>query len=371
MYKLLYPSRDATIYEKYPERNTGIDQILELTKFAVNEAVDDIVDEYRVWENNYNSRILLYFDVTSIKDAITAGTIDTGSAKYILTLNTTEAFSLPTDYTLYAYPLSLAWVNGNGNLHDTPQITNGVSWKYCTSEYDGTEWNPDSGSMLWSTVSGGGTWNSSYFGSQSFSLESPDVAMDITPIVNAWVNDVIPNYGLIVKHSNASETSSDILGSLKFFGRETHTIYLPKIQILWDSSTGYTGSFSTKTQVDFDYIISVRNLKSHYRVGETAKVRLGVRDQYPARTYSTSAISLVEKRLPDTAFYSIVDYVTGLEMVPFDDPGTAIQMDNSGHYINIDTTNFLPTRYYKILFKIITDSGTNIVDNNITFRVES
>ena len=34
MYYHIFTDRDATIYEKYPERNTGIDQILQLSKVA-------------------------------------------------------------------------------------------------------------------------------------------------------------------------------------------------------------------------------------------------------------------------------------------------------------------------------------------------
>ena len=34
MYYHIFTDRDATIYEKYPERNTGIDEILQLSKVA-------------------------------------------------------------------------------------------------------------------------------------------------------------------------------------------------------------------------------------------------------------------------------------------------------------------------------------------------
>ena len=34
MYRIFYAERDTTIYERYPKQNTGIDQILELTKLA-------------------------------------------------------------------------------------------------------------------------------------------------------------------------------------------------------------------------------------------------------------------------------------------------------------------------------------------------
>ena len=42
MYKILYPKKDATLYERYPDRNTSIDQILELTKLTIGESVVNV-----------------------------------------------------------------------------------------------------------------------------------------------------------------------------------------------------------------------------------------------------------------------------------------------------------------------------------------
>jgi hypothetical protein len=39
MYKTLYPITDATLYSMYPDKNTGLDQILELGKIAIGEPV--------------------------------------------------------------------------------------------------------------------------------------------------------------------------------------------------------------------------------------------------------------------------------------------------------------------------------------------
>ena len=66
MYKIIYPDVDSTIYEKYPDRNTSIDQIIELTKYTVGERKDDVIDPTSAWESNYNSRILIKFDVAEI-----------------------------------------------------------------------------------------------------------------------------------------------------------------------------------------------------------------------------------------------------------------------------------------------------------------
>ena len=58
-----YPTKDATIYENDPERNTGMDQILEIIKVPAS-ASSGIVT------GSYNSRILLDFDYTAISSSI-------------------------------------------------------------------------------------------------------------------------------------------------------------------------------------------------------------------------------------------------------------------------------------------------------------
>ena len=43
MYRLYYAERDTTLYEQYPDQNTGIDQILELTKIASGSKLNGLI----------------------------------------------------------------------------------------------------------------------------------------------------------------------------------------------------------------------------------------------------------------------------------------------------------------------------------------
>jgi len=364
MYKILYPRRDSTIYEKNPNRNTGIDEILELTKFTVGEPYDDVIDENASWDRNFNSRILLDFDVSDLTN------IDTSSAQYYLSMMSTESEALPVEYTMEARPLSENWTNGNGHYNSDPEVRNGVSWHFVDSEQDQTLWDTGSGVVEYASVTGGGSWNSLYYASQSFSYDTPDVLMDVSPIVSQWISGSIPNYGFLIKHTAEAETSDETYGTVKFFGKDTHTIYLPTLKVFWDSGDVYTGSFINNTEITNDYVIYMRNLRNKYTEGENVKLRIGVRDMFPTRTYVTSATPNTQLKLPATSYFSIVDYVTNTEIVPFNTIGTKIDTDDIGHYIKLDLTNFLPTRYYKILFKIILDGDTHIIDNNFNFRIE-
>jgi hypothetical protein len=372
MYKIIYPKRDTTIYEKHPERNSGVDQIIEITKFAPGESYLDVTDQYAAWDTPYNSRILIDFDLTDLKRAISNGNIDTGSAKYYMNLKASEAVSLNTEYTLYAYPIAESWINGNGGHDDSPEITNGASWRYRTSKFQRNEWNSSSYTHDYATEKGGGNWHSQYAASQSFSLESPDVRMNITNIVNAWLNNTIPNNGLILKHTSSAESDSAIYGSLKFFSRESHTIYVPKIEVYWNSYETFTGVFASKTTLPESSTIYIKNLKSKYRVNEKTRLRIAIRDNYVAKSYTKTLRDITQYKFPSTTYYSIVDSITDIPIVHFDDVGTKVEMDADGHYVNIDLTNFMPVRYYKILFKIV-DSNKDterIIDNDFNFRVE-
>ncbi len=358
MFKILHPQKDATIYEKHPERNTGIDQILELTKYTLGEYAPDADSVYTQWESTFNSRMLLKFPTSDI----------TSMHKCYLTLSAIDSESLPINYTLYAYPLVEDWSNGNGNYNDFPEITNGVSWTYKTGLLNDATWSVNLSSSHWTSVTGGGSWNSNYVASQSFDYSTPDIRMDVTNIVSAWSSSAIPNYGLIIKYSNSDESSSDSFGSIKYFSRDTHTIYLPKLEVHISSSV-YSGSFVSNTSlVDSPFVIYISNLRD-YNTSERARLRIHARDKFPTQTYSTSSVYLTEKRLPATTYYKIIDHESDNDFISYNTVGTKIDTDDTGHYIDLDFTNFLPERYYRLQFKVDNTYEDIIIDNGFLFKI--
>lgn len=367
MYYSIYPQYDATIYEKHPERNTGVDQILELRKIAINS--EDPEGGY--WSSTFNSRILIKFNLSEISASIVSGDIPT-NAKYYLSMFLATGNDLPVDYTIYAYPVSESWTNGNGNYGDFPETKQGVSWKYRTGYPELLKWSSGSNvDKSFQSTEGGGSWytGSGYEASQSFNYIQPDLRMNITDIVNKWLTNNITNNGLIIKRSNTDESGSSVFGSLKYFSKDTHTIYLPKLEILWDDSNlSGTGSF---TQVGENYIFSPTNIKPFYLESSRAKIRFRARDKYPVRTYATSSNYIQNKRLPTSSFYSVRDYVTGETIIPFDSNYTKVSCDNQGNYINLRMNAFLPERYYELVFKVETEGGNVVeyLDNKYLFKV--
>ena len=350
---LIFPALDATIYEYFPNRNTGIDPILELNKYTSGSSGPN----GDIFTSNYNSRILIKFNLNTISQSIASG--DIINPKYYLNLSAIDSNDLPIEYTLYAYPVSESWVNGNGNFNDSPQITTGVSWNYRSGVEIGDNWNIP-----------GGTWysGSGYEASQSFSYSSPDIRMDITDIVNLWISGSIPNNGLILKRSYEDENSSAIFGELKFFGKDTHTIFVPKLETLWqDVDLSGTGSVS---EIEDDrYVVYINNIRSTYQAGSRAKLRIGVRPEFPTLTYATSSNYLTNYRLPISSSYAIKDTVTDTYIVNFDDTYTQLSCDDDGNFFNIRLNGFLPERYYTILIKSIHSDQTLIHDNGYFFNV--
>lgn len=357
MYKLLFPTKDTTIYQRHPDRNTGVDQILELTKITSGSAVDDLVGKYEYWGETLNSRILIDFDISAISSSIVAGAIT--NPQFYLNMRATEAVSLPITYTLMAHAVSGSWVNGTGYYNNNFEVTNGASWNY----KDGT-----TSATSWSTLGGDFYTASLYSASQSFNFENPDVRMNVTSIVRQWLSGSIPQHGMIIKHTNLTETGSDVVGSIKFFSKETHTIYVPRLEVIWENvDVSGTGSISVVS--GDEYVLYIKNLKESYSEGEIAKMRVGVRPAYPTQSYATTNAYLNTYRLPSSSLYSVRDVVTNEEIIPFHANGTQVNCDSNGNYITIDMNTFLPVRYYKIIFKVMNDGEIRYIDNNFAFKV--
>ena len=380
-------NRDTTLYEATESLNAGIDEVLELQKIVSASNTS----------NTYNSRILIDFDLTEISKSVAAGLITSypsqATPKYMLNLYTVRASSIDYQYGIEAFPVSQSWLMGRGRRID--KIANGslshnsegASWKFRDGEkYVGTQWS--SGSQLseastgsYSTTVGGGHW---FVGtgsaSQSFNYEQTDVRLNVTDIVNNWFSGVYPQNGFIVLRSGSQE-AGDVdeerngkpYGSLQFFSTDTHTVYQPKLEVIWREDL-VSSNLSILDTTKTESIVDVRNLKNTYERNSREQFRLVVREKFPAKTYDTVSAALTNNRLPSASFYSVRDYVTDEVVIPFDNPGTRLSADNSGNYFNLWMDQFYPNRRYKFVFKAVGGdyeypTSQSIFDNDYIFKV--
>jgi hypothetical protein len=351
-YYFLTASKDASVYLQQPNQNTGLDEILEISKVYYGN-IKDI------------ARSIIKFDVGFLSASISNGSIELGSANLIL--RETESEEIPLEYTIYANPLSGSWEMGIGTRFDNVS-TAGVTWNYREGDTKqewlennlnvGTDANPNNGT--------GGTWWSGWSGTQSYSYQTADINMDVKSILRAWMSSSIPNDGFLLRYSDVFENNTEDYGILKFFSKETHTIYQPKISIGWDDQIFTTGSLNELNANDIK--ISVSNLKKEYKLGSNVKLRILGRELYPLKTFTNTFAYNAVKYLPQTTYYQIKDFASDDVIIPFSDY-SKISCDADGNYINLNFSNWEANRTYKIEFKIEQNGSVQYFDNSITFDI--
>ena len=380
VYKL-FPEKDTTLYSAYPALNTGIDAILE-----VSSLVPSISPSPRV------ARALVQFNQSEIEDIIDnkVNGLDFSSS---LKLYIAEAQGINLDTTLEIYPISDTWGNGTGEYGNSPQTTNGSSWKYIN--YSGSDiWKTGgyspyvsgsyTGSISQGLINGtGGNWftGSSYLNrevvsSQTFNLRTPkDLNTDVTNIIHAWYTaskdspiNPIDNNGFIIKISGSSEfaTTKSIQPSFKFYSVDTNTIYPPTLEIKWDDSLYNTTLSEIYTT---DLFIGLDSNPGVFRSESINRFRLNVRPEFPVRTFQTSSLYTQNYALPTSSYYAIKDLDTDEYVVDFDDNFTKISCDNNSNYFDVYMNGLEPERYYKILIKTTISGSVIVKDEDYYFKV--
>ena len=353
------------------------------------------VNEYK----SFIKRSLIKFDLSEISKSIASGDID--DPKFTLNLKAIESKELPLEYKIYAFPISQSWTMGTG-LFAGNGSSDGVSWLFKNSQDTSSTWytNIDtelniSGTNYLNTQStasfrkGGGTWyyssppscsnnvslsfcsnisGSSYICSQSFDNESSDIEIDITRICSAWICGCIPNEGIILMTSE--ELNSNASNNLKFFSKETNTIYSPYIDVKWDDSNFNTASLSPVTS-SLGVSVSIKGIKTEYKSGSKVKFTVFSRETNPMKQFvSAQSNYLTSKYLPTSSYYSIKDNESEEVIVDFDDY-TKLSCDQYGNYFHLDTTGLPHERYYRILIKSeFNDGSIQIFDNKSIFKIK-
>lgn len=382
MHHFIYATKDSWISSgsniettgiSEKDQNFGYDQILEIKKHYYNTSFD------------HQTRALIYFDLSELSQSLVQGKIT--NPRYYLKLYESEGNSgISQTYTLTAHPLSQSWDEGVGEFGDNPKVTNGVSWTN-RNHYLGAT------AVSWSHNNGlpnhGGSYftGSSYESSQSFSYESPDINMDITTVMNNWlgapsITTKLANHGLLLKFSGSQEIDNSAYGKLKFFSVQSNTIYAPKLEVKWDDHTFESSSKWNQNSTsgslqrldlsgDVDNYVYMKGLRESYKENEKVKFRVGTRQRYIQKTFSTSVQTVTGSFIgKGSGSYSILDMATGETIVPFS-AYTSMSCDPTSNYFIQWMNGFAPDRMYKIIFKLKHNDGQEVIyDNNFEFKVK-
>lgn len=341
----LLPSKDTTIYQKYPTQNFGLDEILEVGKLVKSGESN----------NSYASaaaRGLISFD------GIQSGAPYPSNARYFLNLYIANAKDVDRGQMIRVHRLLQDWDEGSGYFYP---ISN-VSYKAAT-------WTKATTAVSWSVA--GGFYTSTPSSSVSLTTQPiRDVKLEITNIIAPIINgsNTSPWRGLILKYPTTDEQDNSITSNIKFFSKDTSTIFSPTLEIVWNDQQFVTGSLKPIPSSKVSVI--PKNIKETYTQGEKDKIYLVVRDQFPDKRYDSAQRYRNTYYLPSESYFRIRDQVSDVEIYSFD-IYSAINCDTSGSYIVLDTTGLPANRYYNLDIKVKTNNLVFFPKFEYTFKVEN
>lgn len=347
MRKFILPSADTTIYQAFKNNNAGFDEILEIGK-VINLTAE--VTSSTAYQSG-SARTLINFDLPTTASV-------PATASYFLNLKLANASEINKNQKILIYQVSRSWDEGSGYFYqNVKNVNNGATWNRCTTN---VSWSNAGGDYLTSATS------------QSISLSSyplQDIRVDVTTIIQPFVSNSIQHlfYGLSLQFPTEDETDENNLGNIKVFSTQTHTIYQPTLEVVWDSQTFLTGSLQTIPSLNVK--VTPSNLRQTYVKGDVDKVSLVVRDQYPLKSFDSTLRYKNKYYLPSSSYYSVVDAQSNTTIIPFDQY-SKINTDSNGSYIVLDTAPLYTGRFYKLKLKIVSGDYSRVLDTDTLFKVE-
>ena len=331
MRQFIAPVQDTSIYEKYPTRNTGYDEILEVGKTGVVSG---------------SVRSLIQFDVSAF-DGVPAETI-------YLNLRVAHMCDAQHNQSIELYQVGEEWDEGTGFYEqDLKNAKDGATWKI--KDNTDAEWtNP------------GGT-TGSLIATYTFGWEPVDVRLDITDVVREWVSGSTNN-GILIKLPDADEDNNKVLANIRYFSRNTHTIYPSTIEAIWYDRTMDVPASSGLTQAPDEIENFVINQSPTYALDSTHRIRFGARPATMIKSFADTFRYGNQYFHGSSSHIGIMDTAAKDMVIPFDD-GSLLSADGVGSYYDLKIENMYIGRTYSILLKLQKDWGDEIIDTGHTFTV--
>lgn len=343
VYKI-FSEQDAFINSQFATANTGKDEILEIANY------EDVSGTQRF------SRTLITFSTQELQEVVTDVIGTSTPFESSLQLHLAEASEIPTQFTIECAPVSQSWQNGTGKFSDSPIDLTGVSYNFTLANQQ-VQW-----------ITPGGDFLSGSIVTQSFNLDDKlDLDLDVTAIVAAHVSESLENYGFIIKLSSNDEANVNLNTTLRYFSKDTNSIFPPQLSLKWDDSVYQTGSLEVLD--DTAPTINITNNKGTYFNNEVSRFRLSPRPTYPVRTFTTGSIFKKVFALPEASTWGLKDEGSEEMVIDFDSNYTKISCDQKGPYFDIYMKGLQPERYYRLLFKTEQDNSVRVIDDNNIFKI--
>ena len=195
-----------------------------------NMGESDVMEVFSIFAQASSSsleltRILTKFPISTIVSDRAAGTIPiSGSTNFILKLtNAVHGQTLPTKFNLTIQPISQSWEEGFGL--DMEEY----------SDLGASNWISASTGVAWTTPGGDYLTSSNY--NAYFENGTEDLEVDITSLVEQWVDGTITNYGVGIHLTASEENAGRSYYTKKFFARGSEFFFKrPYIEARWNSA---------------------------------------------------------------------------------------------------------------------------------------
>ncbi|HAI41356.1 MAG TPA: hypothetical protein DCM40_26215, partial [Maribacter sp.] len=110
------------------------------------------------------------------------------------------------------------------------------------------------------------------------------------------------------------------------------------------------------------------NIKAEYRTSEIARFRVGVRPEFPSKTFVTGSFFLTNDQLPVSSSYEILDSATNEVIIKdekiFGNSTTKISNSNAlGSFFDLRMDSFMPERFYRIKLTCRRTNDTQTFDD--------
>jgi len=207
-----------------------------------NMGASDVLEIFHIYGQANSSsvedqRVLIEFPISDLSSDRTDGIIPaSGSVDfYLRMLNAKHSQTVPRNFDLVVSAVNGAWEEGDGlDMEDYSDLT-----------YDetGSNWVNRQGTTAWSSEGGDYFVDASSSFTASFASGIEDMELNITPLVEQWIDSAgnvlgsKTNSGVLVKLRSNAEDAVRSYYTKKFFSRTSEFFFKrPLIEARWDST---------------------------------------------------------------------------------------------------------------------------------------
>lgn len=200
---------------------------------SANMGASDILEVFSIFGQSTtssleNARMLLEFPINEISAARQKGEIpDSGSVRFNLRLfNAPHTQTTPENFKISVHPISSSWSEGIGLDMEN------------YSDLDSSNWLSSSAGNGWTTP-GGDYLTGSYVKDVSFDTGLEDLSVDVSDVVEAWLDSTISQNGFLLRLSGSAEdgATKNSYYTKRFFGRNSEFfLKRPVLEARFDAS---------------------------------------------------------------------------------------------------------------------------------------